>query len=322
KISVRDFFLDPARCAEAWRASAAILREDFGDLIPPRKPSPAPLSYGHLACLGAPVTIPDHGDGEPNITPFADSIDEGIRILRDAKGMDYAKHELYRHYVEVWEHLKAAFPEEDIPFSGMGVEGPLTSAGLMRGQGFFMDIYDEPEKSVTFLTLMVDSAVEFIKQTRRTNGQAPMQPSGGIADEFASLIPPALWPEMVIPMLNRQYEGTTNGPGRSLHLENLSPRHLPFLSQLRLTHFQPSVSNLLTLENVKANLDPAIPFDWLLYAYRVTEMSDSEISDWVDEAARAGVQKIRTQFGAYAYMAGKTDRIKAFVAAFDKYRAR
>ncbi len=81
--------------------------------------------------------------------------------------------------------------------------------------------------------------------------------------------------------------------------------------------YQPSVAQRLTLDNVRANTD--VPFDWLLYAYRVTEMSDTQIQKWVDSAVEAGVTRIRTQFGKYAWSTGKIDRIEAFCRAFEKY---
>jgi hypothetical protein len=126
-----------------------------------------------------------------------------------------------------------------------------------------------------------------------------------------------MWPEFVIPYWNQYFEGLTTGT-RSVHCENLAPAHLKHLKDVNLCHYQPSVSDLLTIENVKANTD--IPFDWLLYSYRITDMSDAEIQQWVDKAVEAGITLIRTQFGKYTYEVNKLDRIKAFYKAFDKYK--
>jgi hypothetical protein len=49
-------------------------------------------------------------------------------------------------------------------------------------------------------------------------------------------------------------------------------------------------------------------------------MTDEEIEEWVDNAVRAGIRKIRTQFGRYAWKEGKMDRILAFYKAFEKYK--
>ena len=86
----------------------------------------------------------------------------------------------------------------------------------------------------------------------------------------------------------------------------------------KLTHYQPSVADRLTIENIRANTD--VPFDWLLYTYHIVDMSDAQIEAWVDNTVKAGITTIRTQFGKYAWSTGKMDRILAFYKAFEKYR--
>jgi hypothetical protein len=200
----------------------------------------------------------------------------------------------------------------------MGAQGPLTSAILMRGQDFIFDVYDEPEKAKEFLTLLTDSIIGFHHFTNEVNALPPVNPrNGGLADDFASLISPDMWPEFVVPFWNQYYEGMTTGT-RSVHCENLAPAHLKYLKDIKLSHYQPSVSDLLTLENIKANTD--IPFDWMLYSYHITDMDDDQIQAWVDKTVEAGVTLVRTQFGEYTCKIGKLDRIKAFYKAFEKYK--
>ena len=140
---------------------------------------------------------------------------------------------------------------------------------------------------------------------------------GSLADDFASMISPSLWPEYVIPYWNTYFENTTSGINRFLHCENTCPEQLRYLKDAGITMYQPSVAQRLTLDNVRANT--GVPFDWLVYAYRVTEMSDTQMQKWVDSAVEAGVTRIRTQFGKYAWSTGKIDRIEAFCRAFEKY---
>ena len=317
KIGMKDFYMDKEKCVYAWKTATKILKEYFGDLFPMRKPAPAPISYGHLISIGAPVTIPD--DGEPNISPFAGSIEEAIEFLKEKKGKDFSKNEMFQHYLDVWNHLKEVFPEDSIPFTGFGDEGPVTSAVLMRGQDFFSDLYDEPEKCGEFLKLLTESIVDFVKTYRKINKQPEIQESGYIADDFASLISPGMWDEFVVPYWNQQYESLCDGKTRFVHVENLYPDHLKYLKKAGITHYQPSVSEKITLENVKENLDPDITFDWLLYSFRITEMTDRQIEDWVDKAVNAGVSIIRTQLGAYTCQKNKLDRIIKFIEVFEKY---
>jgi len=315
-ITMSEFFKDKVKCAQAWRIGLKRIYEYFGDMLPLRAVSGPPISYGHIICLGSPVTYPENA--EPNVKPMFSNIDEGIALLEAKKDIDYGAQPLFKHYYELCNYLNEQFPDQNVRFSGMGAQGPLTSAILMRGQDFIYDVYDEPEKAKRFLSLLTDSIVGFHHFTNKVNGMLEVNPhSAGLADDFASLISPDMWSEFVVPYWNQYFEGLTTGT-RSVHCENLAPAHLKYLKDVRLSHYQPSVSNLLTIENVKANTD--IPFDWLLYSYNITEMSDTEIEQWVDKTVEAGIILVRTQFGQYACETNKLDRVKAFYKAFDKYK--
>lgn len=317
-ITMREFFKDKVKCAEAWKTGREKIYSYFGDMLPLRAVSGPPISYGHLICLGAPVEFPE--DSEPNVKPMVSSIDEGIEVLSAKKDINYSEQELFKHYYDLCNYLSTQFPNQNVSFSGMGAQGPLTSAVLMRGQDFFYDMYDEPDKVKEFLHLLTSSIIDFHKFTNSINGVPEVSTTGrGLADDFASLIPPDMWRDFVVPYWNQYFEGLTTGK-RSVHCENLSPTHLKYLKDVKLSHYQPSVSDLLTLENVKANTD--IPFDWLLYSYHITEMSDEQIQEWVDKTIEAGVTLIRTQFGKFTCQTGKLHRIKSFYKAFDKYRAK
>ena len=313
-ITMRDFFLDGERCAEAWaRALPEIERRypDFG--LEPRVMA-APLSYGHVICLGCPVDFPE--DSEPNVRPILNSIDEGIALLEEASSRDFGAQPIYRHYREVWRTLRGRFPELTQRIGSLGVEGPLTSAVLLRGQDFFMDLYDEPERVRTFLDLLTANAIAFIHTIRRENGEDEMQTSGGLADDFASLVPHYFWEDFVLPYWEQYFAGICT-KRRMLHCENLLPQHLPYLNRLQLAQFQASVSQQLTLADM-AVLD--MPYDWLLTVPEMMAMSQTEIVDWVDDTVAAGVPVIRAQIGRYvAETPGGIERLRCFLGAFERY---
>lgn len=319
-ITEKEFYTDTEKCIAAWQQADEAITGYFGDRLPPRTPSAPPLSYGHLVSLGVPLRQPENA--EPNVQPCVHSIEEGIDFLRQRQGMDFGDCAECRKYISMNRALRDAFPGARIlPLAGYGSEGVITSAVLLRGQDFFLDLYDEPELVHTFLTLLNESVIDFRKFSNRINGLPETDPRGtGIADDFASLIPPDMWPEFVIPYWNRYFSALTSGSRRFVHCENTVPQQLRYLKEAGTTMYQPSVANALTIENIRENTD--IPFDWLLYAYRITEMTDAEIEAWVDEAVQAGISCIRTQFGKYAWSIDKMDRILAFLRAFDKYRVR
>ncbi|NMA08495.1 MAG: hypothetical protein GX929_05215 [Clostridiales bacterium] len=315
-ITMKQFYLDADAAVQAWRKQLAFVPETFGDAIPPREPTAAPLSYGHLVCLGCPLRYPE--DAEPNVSPAVSSLDDAIALLKDARGMDFSKTAIWKHYAAMSDTIRAAFPQAP-KFAGLGMEGPLTSAALLRGQDFYLDLLDEPEKCAEYLSLMTGSIVEYLKQTRRVNGQPEYSAGGvGLCDDLASMVPPSMWDTHVVPFWRQYYRSLTSSKNWSVHCEALYPAHLPYLRKAGIIRYQPSVSPRLTLENVRANTD--IPFDWLLYAYRITDMTDAEIAAWQDETLAAGVTSLRTQFGRFAIEAGKLDRISAWVSAAERYR--
>ncbi len=322
-ITDHQFYTNPELCIKAWKDARVAISEYFGDfsqlLTLMKKPTAPGLSYGHLVSLGAPLKLPVN-DGEPNVKPFAEDIDEAIEIMKSKKDVDFGDNDVFRYYLEMNAALQKAFPEVEIaPTSGYGYEGVITSAVLMRGQDFLCDIYDEPEKAHEFLQLMSDSIIEFKKFINRVNGQPERSRYLWMCDDFASLITPSLWPEFVVPYWNQYFDNlSVEGSRRTVHCENMHPTQLRYLKDVKLAHYQPSVATALTIENIKENTD--VPFDWLLYAFNIVKMTDEEIEAWVDHAVQSGIRKVRTQFGRHAWREGKMDRILAFYKAFEKYR--
>jgi len=315
-ITWREVYMDFEKFVKAYNTAKEYLTDYFKGLINVPYPNVS-LSYGHLASLGASVTFPI--DGEPNMSAFAGSIDEAIDILKASKGKDFSVNPLFQHYMDMCGYFKEAFNESKFTFRGFGYQGPLTSAMLMRGQDFLYDIYDEPEKCKEYLRLMTDSIIDYAKFCRKINGESEFSNGFGICDDFASMIPPDMWDDFVVPYLNQEYEGLSNGAFRHLHAENLTPKHLKYLPKVKLNNFQPSVADALTLQNVKENLDPGITLDWLLYGYVIIFMTDSEIEEWVDTTIKAGASVARTQIGALCFKHNKQDIVFTFLKSFDKY---
>ncbi|MCL2517431.1 MAG: hypothetical protein FWF15_02595 [Oscillospiraceae bacterium] len=315
-ITMKEFYTDYKKCAEAWKIAAKALKDYYGDLFPIPRPSGAPLSYGHLVSIGAPIFYPE--DGEPNVKPFADSTDEAIEILSGSK--DFSDNPLFQHYMDMSKYFADEFYDGRFYFLGAGAQGPLTSAVLMRGLDFLFDIYDEPEKSKDFLYLMTNSIIGYQKFCRRINGEPEITNGGGMTDDFASLIPPDMWDEFVIPYINQEFEGLSNGAYRYMHIENLTPKHLKHLKTLKLNHYQPTVSAALTIENIKENTD--IPFDWTLPSYVLTEMTEMEIEDWIDSTVHAGITSIHTEICAFTAKQNKLDKAFAFLKGFEKYEVK
>lgn len=315
-ISAKEFFLDADKLIEAWKVTTEWTLDTFHGRLKPRTPTAAPNSYGHLICIGAPLNYSE--SAEPNISPAAASLDEAIERLEAVRGMDFTACPIFKQYAYLSARVKEVFPEAP-HMAGLGLEGPITSAALYRGEGFYMDVMDEPEKAARCIALMTDSIVAFKRLLNRFCGEPEVSAGGaGLADDLASMLPHHMWDALVIPYWKRYYEGISTGRSRFLHCEALLPAQLPYLPKAGVTHYQPSVSPQLTLDDMRDR--NSLPFDWLLYAYHITGMDDEELEKWIAKAVSYGPTNIRTQFGAYAVSIGKTDRIQAFLDIADKYK--
>ncbi|NLD87189.1 MAG: hypothetical protein GX633_02895 [Clostridiales bacterium] len=315
-ITAKEFFLDIDKNIYAWKIYHDFIRSYFGEYLKPGIPTAPHISYGHLACLGSKLEYTK--TGEPNVLPAVDSIDEAIEFMRERRDLDFTKTEIWQKYQYMSDRVREAFPQSP-KFAGLSVEGPITSAALLRGSDFYYDIMDESEKCEEFLALMTDSIIAYRKALDIAGGGTG-EFTGGVncCDDFACMIPPHMWETLVIPFWKQFYDGLTKSPNRFMHVEALKPAQVKKLDLVGLSFYQPSVSPDLTIESIQENT--SLPFDWLLYSFRITEMTDEEIAAWQDYTLSKGITKLRTQFGSYAVESGKLDRILQWFKAADRYR--
>jgi len=290
--SPNELYLTPKLFKQTYETARNKLRDIFGDEFKNINMHPISNSanlYGHLASLGATVTFPEGADF--SVSPFVSSVDEGIALLK--KDVDFADNDLFRHYMAYTERLKKDFPDTRVSFVGYGFSGLFTEAVLMRGQTFFMDICEYPDKCLEFLSLLTDSLIKFTRFIRKINGE-PLYSDAiiGLADDFNSYIAPEMHEKFVIPFWIKYYSALSSGP-RYLHSEGMRRVHLRQLKLADIAHFQPSVSPGLTCQMLAEELD--IAFDWMLPSYEIIYMDDTQIDKWVADTAKWGPVTMRTQ---------------------------
>jgi hypothetical protein len=279
-------FRDAEAIVEAYTVGRPRARALFGPDVRYGGPAWAGISYGHVNCLGSELRFPR--DSEVAHTPIYASLAEGIERLQHE--VDWANAGLMPFYLELWESLKKAFPSERIPFGGFGYEGPITTAWELRGHGFFLDVHDDPGLYREFLGLVTNSIVDYWAFIRRLNDQ-PAFDRGGAAlyDDVSSLIHPDLWPSMVLPFHEQFFSAMTSGR-RHAHIENLVPEHLPYLEQLGLDSFDPSVSPKLRPSDLRDRC--GVPFLWRLNAMQLRDFSPDQVWRFAFESVADGASGV------------------------------
>ena len=301
-------FLDAEAIIEAFTVGQPRAREAFGPDLAYGGPGWAGISYGHVNCLGAPLSFPENS--EVAHKPIYDSLSEGIRALQQP--VDWANAGMMPFYIDLWERLKRAFPDLAIPFGGFGLEGPITTAWEARGHDLFLDIHDDPERYRAFMTLLTDSIVEYAAFVRSLNGQPRLADRISLYDDIASLIHPNRWPETVLPYHEQFYAQQTTG-WRHAHIENLVPDHLPHLDTLGLDSFDPSVAAKITPRDLRDRCH--VPFLWRLNSMHVRDLGCDEIRRFVFEAVADGASGVFSGIARTMTSADDTRKIHTFIDA-------
>jgi hypothetical protein len=228
-------------------------------VLPP-KPHLAGFAYPHMAALGAEVLFPP--DSEPKPLPLLRSPADIDRLAEPA---DYLAAPLIQKRLHTLAELQRLRPDA-LATIGHGYEGPITTAVLLLGPDFFTLVYDDPPRAHALLDFSVRSALHYFAAiTRQFGGTLGPRPAG-FPDDFAGMLPPELFPEFVVPYWERFYRGL-QATGRWLHSELLRPAHLPFLAELKVTHFDACGDQYVTPEILKAQCP--VPFMLNLHSWEV-----------------------------------------------------
>jgi hypothetical protein len=304
---IREFNLDPEACIECYRRGRPLLREMFGEEVSlPGLSTPA-ISYGHVNGLGSELLFPE--GGEVCQTHIYDSLEQGLKAL--AEPVRWSEVGWAPFFLEFREKLQAAFPGEPVSLS-WGGEGPITTAYELRGAGFFTDIYDQPHLAREFLAAIVRSVHDCTAFTNQVNGRAAFGPSAGLCDDLASFIPPALFAQLVLPAWELHYRLQTDGT-RGAHVEDLRAEQLPFLEDIGLSDFDPSISPKLNPRIVAEHC--RVPFTWRLANFHYTEMSLQEVEDFVFQSCADGASSVHTIVAEGMCDEATAAKVQAFLRA-------
>jgi len=307
-IPIRDFNLKPEACIEAYRRGQPLLDKMFGPDVAPAPLTTPAISYGHVNGLGSELIFPE--GGEVAHTHIYASLEEGIEALEQP--VDFATAGMAPFFVDFLHRMQAAFPGQSVGFS-YGLEGPITTAWELRGAGFFTDIFDQPQRAREYVQLVVQSILEFHRFRCSVGGGEPINPVGsGMADDISSNIPPYLWPDLVVPAWEAYYRGMTTG-WRHAHVEDLRPAQLPYLEEVGLSYYDPSISHRLNPRIIWESC--RVPFGWRLGSFHYLNLSPDDVRDFVFQAVADGACRVFTYVENLLVHEPQRSKVFAFIEA-------
>lgn len=239
KVSLHDYYQDPQTMIEAQHAAAQYLENAFG-LGKMVVFSPTLSSYAEASVFGLEILFGENGESPwPARHSVFSSIEQACEAEPWRCGEDLVTRTL--RYYRIMRRLRPQLPVRIEKCVG----GPITTAVALRGQDFFLDLYDEPEASMAFLEKITDTSMQIREKIESAVG-APMQQTW-IFDDYAGMLPPDLYEEFAIPCYRRIYERFGRF-GRILHSELLHQEHLRIAKQhLDITYFNPASAQNLTI---------------------------------------------------------------------------
>jgi len=210
--------------------------------VPAPVPHLAGFSYCHVSVLGCEIL---NGEGylEPKPVPCLKG-PEDIDRLREPD--DYLAAGVVPERLEMARRLQALRPDAS-GHIGHDFEGPITTAVLMMGPDFFMLPHDDPARAHKLLAFATRSILNYNRVLRAHQGRPFTKDSQGMPDDFAGIFGPEQFKEFVVPYWAQVYEGF-GAPRRDLHSELLREEHMPFLEELKIDCFDPSVDPHLPAE--------------------------------------------------------------------------
>ncbi len=309
KIPVREYYLNPSACIEAYRKGSPLFRELFGDEVSLPAVSTPMIKYGHINTLGATINFPE--GGEPHHAFIFSSPQEGIEHLQ--RPVDFAAAGMTPFYLDFRKKLQAAFPDEQIHF-GWQWEGPVTTAWGLLGANFMYDLFDKPDALRQFLRLSTASMVEFCRFFCKVEETAVLDTEpdhGRLCDDIAAMVPPQMWDDFVLPYWDMYYQGPA--PGRIVHCEDMKAGQLQYLEKASLTDYDPGISPKLNPKIVSAGTQ--VPFGWRLPGFRYDSMSCQDVEDFVYQAVADGASYVFSFVEAVMCEETTAEKVRTFVAA-------
>lgn len=285
EITLREWIFEAQARIGALEKTKRIFLRNFG-LNPLSEsvfvPTPSYLTVSILG--GAELVIPE----DHNVMVKTHVLNSSSDVDRLSVPESIVEHPAMTPYVEQYHRLVADVGGRMSVSLAPGTQGPITMAKLLRGQDFFADLLEYPDKMHRLLEIVTETIIKAWREVREVENAPLRGEPVAIHDDFAGLMGPDLYAEFAIPCYQKIYHAFDPSL-RLFHSELLRPGHLEKLEPLSIDFLNLGENQYMRPSVVKSATD--ISFEWHVKTATLgqgtPEMVKSEFEFYVNDGAPA-----------------------------------
>jgi uroporphyrinogen-III decarboxylase len=250
-VTMREYHATPAAQMEVQLRGPELLHRRYG-LPLARGIAPDFTTYLTASVFGLQFEVFEDQVPAPRGHPIR-SIEQAAPLTAPT---DMSRAGYFPRALEFYDWMKAHAPTGvSVGFTG-GSQAPFTTAVLLRGEGFLLDIIDHPALAHHFLQTLTESSIRQRELALQVNSQRS-QDAIGFTDDYGGLLGPNLYYDFDVQYMLQIAErfGATS---KAIHTELLRRPHLAILQDHGWGYIDVGTDPYLTIPDCREVLQ--IPF--------------------------------------------------------------
>ena len=283
------FHTDGKVMLETQLEAGKIFHEKYGLPIPDSVGSNL-TSYISASVLGAEVIFPE--DDAPQLRGRV--VDNLTKVNGLHPPDDIANAGLFPGILKRYEYMRDALKHSPVRAGlDIGVQGPFTTAVLLRGSSIFEELYTDSAAVKHLIEIAAGTTIEIIRFRDKYTGVRTE--SVCMTDDYGGLISPQMYQEFCLPYMIAVFEALNIEENkRALHCETLKRGHLKYLDAAGISWFDPGVNEHLSVTDILA--ETAVTFAYNIFTVRdMKESTPENIGQLYRQAVADGAPEMMTE---------------------------
>ena len=219
-------------------------------------------SYISASVLGAEVIFPE--DDAPQLRGRV--VNDLADIYTLQSPVDIATAGLFPDILKRYEYMQDALKDGPVRAElDIGVQGPFTTAVLLRGSRIFEEMYTESDEVKRLIEIATETTINIIQFRDEYTGVRTE--SVCMTDDYGGLISPEMYQEFCLPHMIAVFEALAiEKSKRTLHCETLKRGHLKYLDEAGISWFDPGVNESISVNDILS--ETAVTFAYNIFTVR------------------------------------------------------